>query len=301
MAYAQNDIREVWDKLGKPKVFEFSCLEFESIMYIPYMAEVVIARDIDKLWLQDFNKLCMQYPVNKVIGNVFYGAKAMAIDIDVTYICNLACANCNRASHIKTLSKGTNKDIAFFEDFINKYKKYGKALIVKLVGGEPTLHPKLRDIMAMLNEHFTVWVLTNGIKPYEFPDYVYVENSAKIKDVNPEFHATYMAPIDDELFNDITNEQYSKGCDMLQCGYGYSEDGLHPCSIGMALNRILKLKTGYANKQECDKNKADYLAATCKMCGLFKKLGSHNVDKSQFKRVTENAYSKSWEFMKQFK
>ena len=105
----------------------------------------------------------------------------------------------------------------------------------------------------------------------------------------------------DELFNDITNEQYSKGCDMLQCGYGYSEDGLHPCSIGMALNRILKLRTGYANKQECDKNKADYLAATCKMCGLFKKLGSHNVDKSQFTRVTENAYSKSWEFMKQFK
>ena len=78
MAYAQNDIREVWDKLGKPKVFEFSCLEFESIMYIPYMAEVVIARDIDKLWLQDFNKLRMQYPVNKVIANVFYGAKAMA-------------------------------------------------------------------------------------------------------------------------------------------------------------------------------------------------------------------------------
>lgn len=87
----------------------------------------------------------------------------------------------------------------------------------------------------------------------------------------------------------------------MACGYGYNETGLHPCVTGMALNRILKLRTGYANKQECDKNKADYLTATCKMCGLFKKLGSHNVDKTQFKRVTDNVYSDSWSFMKNVK
>ena len=299
MAYAQNDIREVWDNIGKPSLFEFDCEEFGTVLYIPYLAKTILARNAGK-YLKD---LKLQYPVgvyNKEL-DMYQGTKGLSIDLHITYACNLTCANCNVASHIKHYAKGTNKSMEFILKFIEEYKHYGKDMIVKILGGEPTVHPLLRDFMEELNKHFTVWVLTNGIKPYDFPDYVYVENSSKIKDVNPEFHTTFVAAIDDPRFKDVTDEQYSKGCDVLACGYGYNETGLHPCVTGMALNRILKLRTGYANKQECDKNKADYLTATCKMCGLFKKLGSHNVDKAQFKRVTDNVYSDSWSFMKNVK
>ena len=297
MAYAQNNIREYWDSIGKPNVFTFDCLEFETVEYIPYMAESIIAHNVKKS--KGLKTLAMQYPKFTYDANkdVFEGTKGISIDIDVTYVCNLACPNCNRASHLAKFSKGTNKDIEFFHDFISKYKHLGSTTIVKLVGGEPTLHPKLGEIMQLLATHFTVWVLTNGIKPYKFPSYVYVENSAKIKGVPPEFHTTYMAPIDDSRFDGVSDEQYSKGCEFLSCGYGYDETGIHPCTIGMALNRLVKIKKGYDTIEECNKDKENYLVDMCKLCGLFKKMGNHSVDRSLFNRTTENQYSKSWAFL----
>ena len=297
MAYAKNNIRDYWDAQGKPEVFTFDCLDFDSTDYVPYLAKHVIAYNAKKVG--GLKSLSMQYPVYTYDAkeDKFSGTKGIALDIDVTYVCNLACANCNRASHLTKFSKNTNKDIKFFEDFITNYKHLGKDTIVKLVGGEPTLHPKLGEIMQMLAKHFTVWVLTNGIKKYRFPVYVYVENSAKIKGVLPEFHTTYMAPIDDARFDGVSDEQYSKGCEMLVCGYGYDETGIHPCTIGMALNRLIKLKTGFKTFDECDKHTTEYLKDMCKLCGLFKKMGCHNIDKSLFNRTTENQYSKSWEFL----
>lgn len=305
MAYAQNNIREDWDSLNKPELFEFDASKYDSVMYIPYMAKVVIARNADSD--EKLNALCLQYPIHNISNTIdivnnkltyeFSGTKGFSVDIDVTYICNLACPNCNRASHLQHLTKGTNKDMAFIKDFIAQYKHYGKTAIVKLTGGEPTLHPLLQQFMEELNKYFTVWVLTNGIKGYNFPDYVYVENSGKIRDVAPMFHTTYMAPIDDERFKDVTDIQYSKGCDMAACGYGYSETGIHPCTIAMALDRLIQGTGGYASREECDLHRGEYLTKMCKLCGLFKKMGAHNVDKAQFDRTDINQYSKTWEFL----
>jgi hypothetical protein len=297
MAYAQNNIREDWDSLNKPELFEFSCNTYDSLMYIPYMAKTIIARDVTVQG--QLKVLKQQYPIGVLDGTTYSGTKGVSIDIDATYICNLACPNCNRASHLPKLTRGTNKDMAFINNFIEQYKHYGKTAIVKLTGGEPMLNPLLPQMMEALNEHFTVWVFTNGILGYNFPDYVYVENSEKIRDVAPMFHTTYMAPIDDERFKDVTDIQYSKGCDVLACGYGYDETGIHPCTNGMALSRLLKNVSGFKTREECDLHRNEYLTNMCKLCGLFKKMGAHNVDKAQFDRTDVNQYSNSWKFLEE--
>ena len=134
MAYAQNNIREVWDTIGKPSLFEFDCDEFGTVMYIPYLAKTILARNAGKY----LKELKLQYPIGTYNAalDMYQGTKGLSIDLHITYACNLTCANCNVASHIKHYAKGTNKSMEFILEFIEKYKHYGKGMIVKLLGGD---------------------------------------------------------------------------------------------------------------------------------------------------------------------
>ena len=87
-----------------------------------------------------------------------------AIDIDITDKCNLNCAGCN---HLSSLTKDP-----FFYDIIQlekDVKRMSELFIigmVRVLGGEPFLHPQLHscvDIVLKYFQHSQIVVFTNGL------------------------------------------------------------------------------------------------------------------------------------------
>ena len=297
MSYAGNKykkFRDYWDSIGKPK-FAYAGADVygeESLTYLPYQLDCITVTNVKSASL--YRSLRLQYPIHTFTSNTFTGARGMVFDYYITHHCNLSCNNCCALSNIDSISgKDTHISIDAVEKFIEKNKHLGKHTIVKLLGGEPTTHPDLEHIVDMLTPHFTVWVLTNGIKDHKVlhREDVFVENSNKKPNEPQMFHTMYMAPIDDDRFKDV---DYSKGCQMLACGHSVDYDGKwHICTVGRTLKRVIGVD-GYDSMEECNRNKEEYLNKVCRYCGLFKRQGYHDLDKDLFQRTSESRFSKFW-------
>jgi uncharacterized radical SAM superfamily Fe-S cluster-containing enzyme len=74
------------------------------------------------------------------------------IEIDITYACNLTCFNCNRScGQAPTAERMTLDQINFFvEESIAKGVKWER---IRLLGGEPTLHPNFLEILSLLTSY----------------------------------------------------------------------------------------------------------------------------------------------------
>lgn len=297
MSYAGNKtkaFRDYWDSIGKPK-YAYADVEIygeESLTYLPYQLDGITVFNVVTTTL--LHALKMQYPIYKLDGTTFTGARGMVFDYYITHFCNLSCVNCCALSNIKEVSgKDTHISLDVIKKFVADNKHYGKHTIIKLLGGEPTMHPQLNEIVDLLVPHFTVWVLTNGLRKHKTLERndIFIENSNKVIGEEPLFHTMYMAPIDDERFEGV---DYSKGCSMLACGHSIDYEGKwHICTVGRTLKRVIGVD-GYDTQYECDINKEEYLSKVCKYCGLFKRQGYHNLDKNLFTRSTEKQFSKFW-------
>jgi len=233
-------------------------------------------------------------------GIVSFVRPKYSIDLDITTKCNLACPNCNKLSNFKSTWKTV--DIPYVKNFIQQNEHRGEELLVKILGGEPTLHKDIQEIIALLVEaKFKVIMLTNGIKEFTPCLPIGIENSSKEKGTLPDFHTTMVAPKDLECFAGV---DYSVGCTNASlCGYGNKDGKYYPCPTGGYINEHISAEYGIpdfgrASLERAEMNRPEAFKTLCQYCGLFKKLGYHNVDKKQFSRTTEQEFSKSWEFFR---
>lgn len=74
--------------------------------------------------------------------------------IDVTSRCNLKCKYCYH-------SQGNDR---YLPEIVNEAVNNKDSVPFILTGGEPTVHPKLVEIIHEVSKHGETWVLTNGIK-----------------------------------------------------------------------------------------------------------------------------------------
>lgn len=74
--------------------------------------------------------------------------------IDVTSQCNLQCKYCYH-------SKGGDR---YLPEILHEAVNNKDAAPFILTGGEPTLHPKLTEIIHEVSKHGETWILTNGVK-----------------------------------------------------------------------------------------------------------------------------------------
>lgn len=89
-----------------------------------------------------------------------------SIDIPITDFCNLKCPQCVAKAKNYTVREYVNpSNVGFFRD-LNIISKYYQFKIIRIVGGEPLLHPYLFDIISKIKQikfggklHLT----TNGI------------------------------------------------------------------------------------------------------------------------------------------
>ena len=81
--------------------------------------------------------------------------------------CNYDCSYCPASIHDNS---SLHTDIAILKATVDKLKTLGKPIRLSFTGGEPTVHPKFRELIKYCNHVGISWisVTTNGTMPYEF-------------------------------------------------------------------------------------------------------------------------------------
>jgi hypothetical protein len=94
------------------------------------------------------------------------------IDINVVDHCNLKCKHC---ANFCPLVKEKNMDVERYEKDCERlfFLSSGKIRTIRLLGGEPLLHPRLVDIIGITHKHFPlsrIDLVTNGLSLLKMPD-----------------------------------------------------------------------------------------------------------------------------------
>ncbi|MBR9681537.1 MAG: radical SAM protein [Candidatus Altiarchaeota archaeon] len=100
------------------------------------------------------------------------------LGLSVTDFCNLNCVYCA----VDARSKGIAADFDIIQKFFDYFSPYaGTATMVSITGGEPTLHPRIVDIVKYAEEHLidpNIIILSNGIIPKKTFDALLSETKA---------------------------------------------------------------------------------------------------------------------------
>jgi len=213
------------------------------------------------------------------------------LEMDITYACNLRCKNCNRMCRQKPAPT------AFISlEAVQRLKDSGIPVRrLGIVGGEPLLHPRLRDIIRLSTSFAKhVDLVTNGTIPFDRVELGLrpedgVLNSNKGTDYTGAFEPINRAPKD---FVDEPPEFYRKQCEITtRCGRGLTPYGTYYiCPVAGAIDRCFGYNLGLATPQELLMQHNQDLQAEvfCALCGHF------GVRYLGFPWTTEEAISPSW-------
>lgn len=243
----------------------------------------------------------VQKPVCGLIGYQYQAANDL-IEIDITYQCNLKCNNCNRSSAQAPDNKHIDLgDITqFVEDSLSQGRRWRK---IRVLGGEPTLHPQLNEILEELyrlkqvQHDLSIQLVTNGYGRRvnkvisELPEWLYIENSVKTDYIQPDFGPFNLAPIDSwyHRFSDFSN-----GCDIARtCGLGLTPQGYYPCAVAGGIDRVLNKKNGRQRLPARDDEMRDLMKNACGLCGRFR--DGHYVPPKLRPKILEQCTSSTWE------
>jgi len=232
-----------------------------------------------------------------------YSRSRNRIEIDITYRCNLRCLNCNRS--INTAPSSQSMSISQIQQFIDdsvKVKKVWKS--IRILGGEPTMHPDFRQIITMLrhyrlmhNPGCSIEVVSNGhgvavqAQLDWLPSDVFIENSAKQGSVIPFFRPFSTAPADDNTYK---SADYRNGCQVISsCGMGLGPTGYFQCTVAAGIDRVVGMGIGRKRLPLDNDDMHDQMLATCRLCGRFK--DGHFIPKDLRPSLRKQLVSPTWE------
>jgi Radical SAM superfamily len=201
------------------------------------------------------------------------------IEIDITYQCNLHCLNCNRS--VTQAPEARHMPVDAVSRFVDESLSSGRHWRrVRILGGEPTLHPQFQEIVGELLRYRRVHpstiveVVTNGHgKRVEgalaaLPAGVMVDNSRKEHPTQPHFGPFNLAPIDDPAFE---NAVFSNGCAILEeCGLGLTPMGYYPCAVAGGIDRILGEDRGMPTLPNDGDDMLTEVHRFCRLCGRYR-------------------------------
>ena len=223
------------------------------------------------------------------------------IEIDITYLCNLHCLNCNRSvtQAPDELHMPVSQVRAFVDESIAGEKRWRR---IRVLGGEPTLHPEFKDIIDELlrykrwSPECIVEVVTNGYGARvkraieKLPPEVMVDNSEKTDAVQPYFGPFNLAPLDDPAY---LATDYSNGCAVLEeCGMGLTPLGYYPCAVAGGIDRILGESLGARSLPADDEDMRKATERLCSLCGRFR--DGHFIPRILRAPLTEARVSPTW-------
>ncbi len=242
----------------------------------------------------------VQRGVTKFLGFQYRVASDL-IEIDLTYLCNLRCNNCNRSSAQAPDAVHIELDTVrkFVDDSLAQERNWMR---IRLLGGEPTLHPqfpKIIDELLRYKEkypHTSIQVVTNGFgqkvqKVLEaLPKSIYVENSFKDSNVQPGFGPFNLAPQDSKFYS---TADYRNGCSIATtCGLGLTPQGYYPCAVAGGIDRVLGVSRGRSDLPPSEDEMRDLMEVACRLCGRFR--DGHYVPEKLRAPLTSQLTSPTW-------
>jgi len=271
-------------------------------------------RFLQRLYLFSINKynliykgfcrfIRIQKPITKILGPQFKRSNEI-IDLDIIYKCNLRCKNCNRS--LGQIQSHELMNIKQIKKFIKESQNHNiKWKWIKIVGGEPTLHPKILKILDLLLEYkknysfnTKLTLVTNGFGKKvnevlsKIPKEIEIRNSYK----KSSFHL--FTPFNDapKDYKKYKFADYSNGCDLLyKCGMALNPYGYYSCAHAAGIDQIFGFDLG---KKKLPLNKdimIDQIKVFCKLCGYFKPA------KRIYKQKTSNSWKIAFEKYKKKK
>lgn len=241
---------------------------------IPFLARVYLIIKYQKPLIF----LRIQKPLTKLFGKKYKRSREF-IEIDITYKCNKKCMNCNRSckqapsdDYLKV-----NQIKKFINESINKKIKWKR---IRLVGGEPTLNPDIKEILKELlkykkkySQKTEIQLTTSGFGKKvnkilsTIPKEIEIENSSK-KISSKFFHPFNIAPKDCKMYR---YADYSNGCYITSvCGIGLTPYGYYHCAIAGSIDRVFGFDIGRKKIPSNNDEMRDQMKIFCGLCGHFR-------------------------------
>jgi hypothetical protein len=242
--------------------------------------------------------------VQKAITNILgpqYRRSRKFLEIDLTWSCNLRCYNCSRSC--EQMPTAERMDLVqiqrFIKESIETEQRWER---VRLLGGEPTLHPEILEIVDVLSDwrdNFSpetrLEISTNGFGKKvqrvlkELPGSIKINNSFKVSNVQP-FRSFNIAPKDCSKYR---YSDYTNGCWVTEfSGIGLTPYGYYVCPVAGSIDRIFGFNLGRKHVPAQDDDMHDQLRAFCRLCGIFKRLELMPTNKPVVSECWDLAYDR---------
>ena len=211
-----------------------------------------------------------------------------SLELDITYECNMGCLQCNRAlgvcpsqemMTIEQIRKVLSESLSMAKPFSE----------IRVLGGEPTLHPQISKIVVVLDWYRTqvgecsisIWTHGDGERTKQklknLPAWIRIRVSHKILKIGGDkFEPFLAAPID---YSGICSGDYNNGCKQIspgKCGVGISLYGIYVCPVAAAIDRVLGIDIGIRNLTDISNVRfREQCEQLCRYCGHF--LKDHGI------------------------
>jgi hypothetical protein len=151
---------------------------------------------------------------------------------------------------------------------------------IRILGGEPTLHPDIQEIIQLLLKYkkdyapkCEITLCTNGFGAstnkilLTLPKEILIENTMK-DDIHQDYFCAFnIAPSDLKRFRFA---DFSIGCRwMYICGIGLTPFGYYPCAVAGGIDRVLGFDIGRKKIPSKKDSLKDQLSIFCRYCGDF--------------------------------
>lgn len=208
-----------------------------------------------------------------------YDSRLDAVEIEITNLCNLNCFNCDRS-----IGQAPSKNFMNLQQ-ITKFVDESLALNwkwhkIRLLGGEPTLHPHFFEVLSIIKIYKDIFpstiveIVTNGFGKKvnnvlsKVPSWVSVINTSKKSPIQ-DFFTHNIAPVDLPQYK---SKDFSKACFITEfCGIGLTRYGYYLCGAGGAMDRVFGFNIGIKNLAQVNRESLwKQRALLCGYCGHFK-------------------------------
>lgn len=109
--------------------------------------------------------------IKPFIERVLFGPILEHLEFHVVEHCNLNCKGC---SHFSNITEEKFTDCTLIEKRLNRINKiFGKVRKIKILGGEPLLHPEITEIIKITRKSVPdtkIMIITNGLLLKSMPD-----------------------------------------------------------------------------------------------------------------------------------
>jgi len=210
---------------------------------------------------------------------VRYRPNLARIELDLLWDCNLRCKNCDRSCRqAPSAARMTPAQVARFIDQSVRAGRHWER--IALLGGEPTLHPELDEILDLLLGYRAqrapeteIRLVTNGHGEIVqrvlagLPAEVVVRNTRKQGVDQDRFEPFNLAPRD---LPACRGASFDEGCWVTaDCGLGLNRHGYYPCGVAGGIARVAGLRIALAELPTDPEQLRPALAAVCQLCGHF--------------------------------